>query len=84
MGFFVLHLTVPLQHHVKFVSVLTVDTVVGLVVKPGRKVYPKALTLTDLPSASCIDMMPVQVICLPGYVAFLLGLHYAFTHLLTP
>ena len=80
MCLFVLHLTVPFQHHVQFVSVLTVDTVIGLIVKPSSQVYPKAFSLTDLPPAACIDMMPVQVICLSGYVAFLLGLHNAFTH----
>jgi hypothetical protein len=65
-------------------SVLSVDTMIGLIMQPSSQVDPKAFPFADLPPATGIDMMPMQVICLSGYVAFLLGLQYAFTHLLTP
>jgi hypothetical protein len=61
MGFFVLHLTVLLQHHVQFVSVLTVNTVIRLIVQPSSQIDPKAFSLTDLPPAACIDMLMMAV-----------------------
>jgi hypothetical protein len=74
MCIFVLHLAVLFQHHVQLVSILTVNTVIGLIVKPSSQVHPKAFPFADLSPAACIDMMPMQVICLSSYVAFLLGL----------
>ena len=74
MCFFILALAVLLQLQIQCTTILAMHTIVRLVVKYSNQIHPESLTFTYLPSATCIDMMLVQVVGAAGYVTFLLTL----------
>ena len=61
MGLFISSLTSLFQLHVKLMSVFAMDTVVRLIVICSDEPYPETFSLTDLPSASGIDVLMVTM-----------------------
>lgn len=64
----------PLEHQVKFMSVLAVYSVFRLIVQPSAQIHPEAILFAD-PSARIakIDvlMMAMKIVCLPSDIAAL-------------
>ena len=80
MFFFVLSLAVLLQLHIESMTILAVDSVIGLVVIMSREPHHESLSVTYLPSASCEDMMQMKVVGASRDLAFLLALEDGFSH----
>jgi hypothetical protein len=80
MCFLKFHLAMPFEHQIKLFSVLAMYAIVRGIVHSCTKVDTETVFIADFPVYTSEDVVVVQIICLPGDVAFLLGLQYALRH----